>query len=55
MGPQGARLLFLYEVSIVVLIDIIALHLTPGIVLIQIVNRNNTNLNIIHFHTKNNI
>ena len=30
-GPQGAQLLFLYEVSIVVLIDFIAILLTPGI------------------------
>ena len=49
-GPQGALLLFLYEVSIVVLIDFIAILLTPGIFLIQIVN---TNMYLIHFHSKN--
>ena len=38
------------EVSIVVLIDFIAILLTPGIVLIQIVN---TNMYLIHFHSKN--
>ena len=37
MGPQGARLIFLCKVSIVVLIDFIAILLTPGIFLIQIV------------------
>ena len=42
--PQGAPLLFLYEVSMVVLIDFIALLLTPGIFLIQIVNTNNKNM-----------
>ena len=31
MGPQGAPLLFLYEVSIAILIDFIAVLLTPGI------------------------
>ena len=45
-------LLFLYKVSIVVLIDFIAILLTPGIFLIQIVN---TNMYLIHFHSKNNI
>ena len=54
-GPQWALLLFLYEVSIVVLIDFIAILLTPGIFLIQIVNANNTNVYLIHFHIKNNI
>ena len=54
-GPQEALLLFLYEVSIVVLIDFIAILLTPGIFLIQIVNTNNTNVYLIHFHSKNNI
>ena len=49
-GHQGAPLLFLYEVSIAVLIDFIAILLTPGIFLIQIVN---TNMNLIHFHSKN--
>ena len=45
--------LFFYEVSIVVLIDFIAILLTPGIFLIQIVNTNNTNMNLIHFYSKN--
>ena len=45
-------LLFIYEVSIVVLIDFIAILLTPGIFLIQIVN---TNMYLIHFYSKNNI
>ena len=49
-GPQGAQLLFLYEVSIVVLIDFIAMFLTSGISLIRIVN---TNMYLIHFHSKN--
>ena len=44
-----------YEVSIVVLIDFIAIHLTPGIFLIQIDNTNNKNVYLIHFHSKNNI
>ena len=52
-GPQGAPLLFLYEVSIVVLIDFIAILRTPGIFLIQIVNTNNTNMYLIRFHSKN--
>ena len=44
-GPQlEATLLFLYEVSIVVLIDFIAILLPPGIFLIQIVNTNKTNM-----------
>ena len=43
MGPHGALLLFVYEVSIVVLIGFIAILLPPGIFLIQIVNTNNTN------------
>ena len=43
---KGAPLLFLYELSIVVLIDFIAMLLTPGIFLIQIVN---TNMYLIHF------
>ena len=47
---KGAPLLFLHEVSIVVLVDIIAILLTPGIFLIQIVN---TNMYLIHFHSKN--
>ena len=41
-GSQGALLLFLYEVSIVVLIDFMAILLPPGIFLIKIVNTNNT-------------
>ena len=51
--PQGATLLFISEVSIVVLIDFIAILLTPGIFLIQIVNTNITNMYLIHFHCKN--
>ena len=51
--PQGAPLLFLYEVSIVVLTDFIAILLTPGIFLIQIDNANSTNMYLIHFHSKN--
>ena len=51
-GCQGqwAPLLFLYEVRIVVLIYFIAILLTPGIFLIQIVI---TNMYLIHFHSKN--
>ena len=49
---RGPQLLFIYEVSTVVLIDLIAILLTPGILLIQIVN---TNMNLIHFYSKNNI
>ena len=49
-GAQGALLLFLYEVSIVVLIDFIAILPTPGILLIHIVN---TNKDLIYFHSKN--
>ena len=41
-----------HEVSIVVLIDFIAILLTPGIFLIQTVN---TNMYLIHFYSKNNI
>ena len=51
-GPQGALLLFLYEVSIVVLIDFIVILIISGIFLIQIVN---TNMYLIHFYSKNNI
>ena len=54
-GPQGAPLLFLYKVSIIVLIDFVAILLIPGIFLIQIVNTNNTNVHFIHFHSKNQI
>ena len=49
-GPKGAALLFLYKVSIVVLINFIAILLTPGIFFIQIVN---TNMYLIRFHSKN--
>ena len=52
-GPQGAQLLFLYEVCIVVLIDFIEILLTPGIFLIQIVNTKNTNMYLINFCSKN--
>ena len=48
-GPQPATLLFLYEVSIVVLIDFIAILQTPGIFLIPIAN---TNMYIIHVLVK---
>ena len=51
-GPQGAPLLFLYEVSIVVIINFIAILLTPGIFFIQIVNTNNTIMYLIHFIVK---
>ena len=37
--PEGAPLSFLYEASMVVLIDFIAILLTPGIFLIQIINK----------------
>ena len=52
-GPQGTPLLFLYEVSIIVLIDFIAIFLTQGMFLIQIVNKNKINMYLIHFHSKN--
>ena len=48
LGSQ--ELLFLNEVSIVVLIDFIAILLTPGIVLIQIIN---TNMYLMLFYSKN--
>ena len=53
-GPISISLgsLFLYELSIVVLIDFIAILLTPGIFLIQIVDRN---MYLIHFYIINNI
>ena len=51
MGP----LPFLYEVSIAVLIDFIAILLTPSVFFIQIVNTNNTNVYLIHYPSKNNI
>ena len=47
---MGAPLLFLYKMSIVVLIDFISILLTRGIFLIQIVN---TNKYLIHFHCTN--
>ena len=47
--PQRAPLPFLYKVSIVVLIDFIAILLTPGIFLIQIVN---TNMYFRHLYSK---
>ena len=50
-GAQAARLLFLYEVSIV-LIDFIAMLITPGIFLMQIVT---TKMYLIHFYCKNKI
>ena len=52
-GTPEAPLLFLYEVSTVVLIDFIAILLTLGIFLIQMVNTNNTNMYLIQFHSKN--
>ena len=51
--PQGAPLLFIYEMSIVVLIDFIALLLTPDIFSIQFFKINNTNVYLFHFHSKN--
>ena len=45
-------LLFLYKLSIVVLIDFIAILLTRGIFFRQIVGRN---MQLIHFYIKNNI
>ena len=50
--PKGDQLLFLYELSIVVLIDFIAILLTPGIFLIQIIDRN---MYLTDFYIKNNI
>ena len=41
---RGPSPISLYEVSIVVIIDFIAILVTPGIFLIQIVNTNNTNM-----------
>ena len=52
-GPEGAPLPFFYEVSMVVLIDFIAILLTPGIFLIQIMNINNTNMYVIRIYSKN--
>ena len=49
---KWALLLFLYEMCIAGLIDFIAILLTPGIFLIQIVNKN---MYLIHFYIKNNI
>ena len=51
-GAQGDPLIFLYELSVVVLIDFIAILLTPGNFLIQIVDRN---MYLINFYIKNNI
>ena len=55
MKEYTTILLLLYEISIVVLINFIAILVTPGIFLIQIININNTNMYLIHFHSKNNI
>ena len=52
-GPKGAPLPFLYKASMVVLIDFIAILLTPGFFLIQIININNTNMYVIHIYSKN--
>ena len=52
-GPKRTPLPFLYEASMVVLIDFIAILLTPGIFLIQIININNTNMYVIHIYSKN--
>ena len=49
MIPQRPLLLFLYIAIIVVLIDFRAILITPGIVLIQIIN---TNMYIIYFIVK---
>ena len=47
----GAPLLFLYELTILVLIDFIAILLTLGIFLIQII----INMYLVNFHSNNNI
>ena len=52
-GPKGAPLPFLYGASMVVLIDFIAILLTPGIFLIQIININNKNMYVIRIYSKN--
>ena len=52
-GPKGAPLPFLYKASMVVLIDYIAILLTPGIFLIQIININNTNMYVIRIYSEN--
>ena len=52
-GPKGAPLPFVYEASMVVLIDFIAILLTPGIFLIQIIYINNTNMYVIRIYSKN--
>ena len=52
-GPKGAPHPFLYEASMVVLIDFIAILLTPGIFLIQIIIINNTNMYVICIYSKN--
>ena len=49
-GPKGAILPFLYEASMVVLIDSIAILITPGIFLMQIININNTNMYVIRIY-----
>ena len=51
-GARGGSALSLYELSTVVLIYFIAILLTPGIILIQIVN---TNMYLSHFYSRNNI
>ena len=53
MEPHGDHSYFFYKVSVVVLIDFIAILQTAGIFLIQIVNTNSTNMYLIHFHSKN--
>ena len=50
---KGAPLAFIYEASMVVLIDFIAILLTPGIFLMQIININNTNMYVIRIYRKN--
>ena len=52
-GPKGAPLPFLYEASMVVLNYFIAILLTPGIFLIQIININNTNMYVIQIYSEN--
>ena len=52
-GPVGLATISLMSVE--VLIDFIAMLLTQGISLKQIVNTNNTNMYLIHFYSKNDI
>ena len=52
-GPKGAPLPFLYGASMAVLIDFIAILLTPGIFLIQIININDTNMYVIRIYSEN--